>query len=193
MAVSPRLMIFAGSNGAGKTTFATEFLAATAPEIPFINVDDIARDISPTMGPARIFVAAGRIALDKQKALLAKRQSFAIETTLAGNRQRRLARRVLADGWTVDLLYLWVGSPQIAMRRVARRVQAGGHDVPPGDIVRRYHRSLANLPSMMKIATQTTIFDNRNIEPSLIANHDRDGTTIYDRAVFQRILPEMLT
>jgi hypothetical protein len=44
---TPNLFVIAGPNGAGKTTFAREFLPKFADCPLFVNVDDIARNISP--------------------------------------------------------------------------------------------------------------------------------------------------
>jgi predicted ABC-type ATPase len=37
---------------------------------------------------------------------------------------------------------------------------AGGHSVPSQDIVRRYHRGLANLPRLCGLADAGAIYDN---------------------------------
>jgi predicted ABC-type ATPase len=44
--------------------------------------------------------------------------------------------------------------------RVAQRVSEGGHDVPTADILRRFSRSLANLPLALDIADRAWVFDN---------------------------------
>ena len=43
----PRIIILAGLNGAGKTTFAEEYLPREAECPDFINADPIARGLSP--------------------------------------------------------------------------------------------------------------------------------------------------
>jgi predicted ABC-type ATPase len=43
------------------------------------------------------------------------------------------------------MLYLVLGSPTVSMGRVAKRVAAGGHDVPEDRIRPRWNRSLNNL------------------------------------------------
>jgi predicted ABC-type ATPase len=40
----------------------------------------------------------------------------------------------------VNLLFFWLDSPELALQRVAARVQTGGHNVPEADIRRRYQR-----------------------------------------------------
>jgi predicted ABC-type ATPase len=57
-------------------------------------------------------------------------------------------------------LYVGLGSAERHVRRVKVRAQAGGHDVPGEDVVRRYHRSLANLPTVLQRADRVLIYDN---------------------------------
>lgn len=45
-----------------------------------------------------------------------------------------------AQGYWITLHYLEVASADFAVARVARRVAAGGHDIPEPDIRRRYAR-----------------------------------------------------
>jgi predicted ABC-type ATPase len=44
---APILYLFAGCNGAGKTTFAKSYLRAIDPIPRFLNADEIARGLSP--------------------------------------------------------------------------------------------------------------------------------------------------
>jgi predicted ABC-type ATPase len=59
----PNCYIIAGSNGAGKTTFATEFLPHYADCPNFINPDLIARGLSP-FDPDAALARAGRLVLE---------------------------------------------------------------------------------------------------------------------------------
>jgi predicted ABC-type ATPase len=79
----PRIIIVAGPNGAGKTTFAREFLPHEAGCAVFVNADLIAAGLSP-FAPERAALQAGRIMLHQINQYVAKRESFAFETTLSG-------------------------------------------------------------------------------------------------------------
>ena len=76
------LIIFAGANGAGKTT-AAEYLLPREKIREFINADEIARGLSP-FNPAGQKVAAGRLVLDRIRSLMSKGDGFAFESTLSG-------------------------------------------------------------------------------------------------------------
>jgi predicted ABC-type ATPase len=97
-----RVLIIAGPNGAGKTTFARAFLPQEAHCPRFINADLIAAGLSP-FEPQSAAVRAGRVMLEEIDACIARGESFAFETTLAG---RVYLRRIVAwrdAGWHVTL------------------------------------------------------------------------------------------
>ena len=63
------------------------------------------------------------------------------------------------------LIYVGLTSPELACARVARRVRAGGHGVPPEKIAARWHRSLANLGWFAAMASAFWVFDNSDQHP----------------------------
>ena len=52
-APKPTIYLIAGCNGAGKTTFATEFLRKRATEVRFSYADEIAKGLSP-LAPSQL-------------------------------------------------------------------------------------------------------------------------------------------
>jgi len=61
--IPPVLYLFAGCNGAGKTTFARAFLTSAFQVSPrFLNADEIARSLSP-FAPESVALKAGRLLL----------------------------------------------------------------------------------------------------------------------------------
>ena len=81
--VPRRIVIIAGPNGAGETTFATEFLPNEADCPDFINADLIARGLSPFASESVAF-EAGKVMLSLMAARVKAGRSFAFETTLSG-------------------------------------------------------------------------------------------------------------
>ncbi|MBL8549285.1 MAG: AAA family ATPase [Hyphomonadaceae bacterium] len=138
---APSLWIVAGANGVGKTTFAETEIAALSGSLGFVNLDLIARGISP-LDPNKEQVRAARIAIDLMQELIARRETFSIETTLAGRGHKGLIQRAKRVGYVVHLLYFFVSTLNEALNRIARRVANGGHDVPKADATRRFERSL---------------------------------------------------
>ena len=140
----PVCWIIAGPNGAGKTTFALKYLPEVAHCRNFVNADLIAAGMSP-LAPERERVAASRLFLSEIERHIEARRDFGFEATLAGRSYLRLIRRLRADGWRVELIYLALPDPEMAKLRVAERVRHGGHDIPLADIERRFVRSVENL------------------------------------------------
>jgi predicted ABC-type ATPase len=78
-----RIIIIAGSNGAGKTTFAREFLPKEAGCPVFVNADLIAAGLSP-FEPATVAIRAGRMMIEEIETHVRENRGFAFETTLSG-------------------------------------------------------------------------------------------------------------
>ncbi|MGZ8159979.1 MAG: hypothetical protein ACXWT4_14350 [Methylobacter sp.] len=140
----PTCWMIAGVNGAGKTTFALEYLANMTDCRQFINADLIAAGLSP-LAPERELVTASRIFLNEIETRIARRENFAFETTLSGRGYLKLIERLHGDKWQVNLLYLALPSVEMSINRVAERVANGGHSIPLAAIQRRFPRSLYNL------------------------------------------------
>jgi predicted ABC-type ATPase len=171
----PTLWIVAGANGVGKTTFAKARIAAVSGSTSFVNLDLIAQGLSP-LAPDREQMRAARVALDMMHDLIARGATFAIETTLAGRGHKGLIARAHAAGFAVHLMYFFVSTPEEALRRIARRVAEGGHDVPERDARRRYGRSVGNFGEYAALCDLWRIYDTDGPEPRLRAEGSR--TTI---------------
>src|SRR5215475_6422956 len=131
-----RCIVIAGPNGAGKTTFAREFLPKDTDVVHFVNADLIAAELSALkLGVAA--VAAGRIFLRELDRLAGARESFAFETTLSGRSLAAKLAKWKRAGYRVEMIYLSIDSPDIALKRIAARVKQGGHNVPRADVLRR--------------------------------------------------------
>ncbi|MGS0740760.1 hypothetical protein ACVBEF_02825 [Glaciimonas sp. GG7] len=81
--MSKKIIIIAGPNGSGKTTFARPFLTQEADCPRFINADLIASGLSP-FAPEAAAIKAGRIMLKEIDLAIKCGDSFAFETTLSG-------------------------------------------------------------------------------------------------------------
>jgi len=141
---TPTCWIIAGVNGAGKTTFALEYLPKITDCQQFINADLIAAGLSP-LAPERELVAASRLFLNEIETRISRRENFAFETTLSGRGYLKLIERLHGENWRVNLLYLALPNVEMSIRRVAERVAHGGHNIPHKAIKRRFPRSLYNL------------------------------------------------
>ena len=164
----PRCIVIAGPNGAGKTTFAREYLPKVAGVIQFVNADLIAQGLSP-LEPQLAALAAGRLLLQRVNQLAATRADFAFESTLSGLTYVRQLRAWKADGYRIEIAYLRLRSPQLALRRIAARVRQGGHNVPRADVLRRFARGWENFVRIYRpLADEWTVYDNSAKLPRLV-------------------------
>jgi len=187
------LWFIAGPDGVGKTTYARRFLRATAATDRFVNLDEIARGLSPlTPTPdAETATAAARVALARIDAGLAARTSFAVETTLSGRTHLGTIAAARAKGFGVRLIFAIVPDIALCLRRIADRVAAGGHSVPEADARRRFARGIANFPHDAARADRWQILDIQRLEPRLVASGEGATASIADQALFDA-LPERL-
>ena len=173
MTASPTLYIIAGPDGAGKTTYAFRHLRAVTGSVHFVNLDEIARGLSP-LQPSLGQQQAARIALSRTRALIRDGASFSIETTLSGKTHLRTIAVAAAAGFDVSLFYFAAPDVDTCLARVARRVAEGGHDVAEADVRRRFARSLANLPVYAALCGLWRVFDASGPVPKVAAEGRRE-------------------
>jgi predicted ABC-type ATPase len=167
----PQLWIFAGPNGADKSTLVDRFHVAD--RMTLINPDTIARQLKPDhRDDTAIMLKAGRIAALQRRALIQAGQSFAMETTLTGHSELRMMADAQAAGYKITLVYVGLANALTSLARVRERVARGGHDIPAPIIVRRYAKSLANLAAAIEIADRVFILDNTSARHRLLATID---------------------
>ncbi len=163
-----KIIIIAGRNGAGKTTFAEEFLPKEANCPLFVNADLIAAGLAP-FDPDRAAFKAGRLMLQEIHEYARRGESFAFETTLSGRGYARMIPAWRQEGYTVKLFFLRLSTPELAIARVRQRVREGGHDVPELVIRRRFAAGLRNLQSIYKpIVNEWAIYENSGSFPLLL-------------------------
>ena len=150
----PRLLCVCGPNEAGKSTLSRAL--AMRENLLVIDPDRLAAD---GLSPLAAGKAAGRLA----RLFLQNGISFARESTLTSKFDFCLMAEARQRGYTVELVYLKLASLELALQRVAARKIRGGHDVPREDVIRRFHRSLANLQKARELADNVTILDNSTI------------------------------
>lgn len=190
MVAQPACRLIAGPNGAGKTTFALKYLPEMAQCRVFVNADLIAAGLSP-LAPEEPAMAASRLFLREIEQHIRARRDFAFETTLSGRTYLRLIRRLRADGWQVELIFLALPSVEISRLRVAERVMHGGHAIPAADIARRFPRSLRNLFGVYAQAVDyACCFLNTGETPELVFTREGGTETIYQNVIYQQLLRE---
>ena len=188
----PNLYIVAGPNGAGKTTFAREFLPNYAECLEFVNADLIASGLSP-FSPEHAAIRAGRLMLERIHFLADRGTDFGFETTLSGKGYVRLLKDLKSRGYRIYLYFLWVDNVDIALGRVADRVQRGGHNVPEEIVRRRFNRGLPNLFNLYRpILDFWAIFDNSTHHPVKVACEEDGDLEVFDSVLFSKLSKDMV-
>lgn len=182
------LYIIGGCNGAGKTTASYTVLPEILQCREFVNADEIAKGLSP-FNPESVAIEAGKIMLSRIDELLSRDVTFSIETTLATKSYFNLVRKARNRGYFVHLIFFWLETPELAVRRVAERVSKGGHDIPLEVIHRRYVNGINNLFNIfMDEVDFWMIYDNSRNPRELVAKGGKDiETEIVSELMYSKI------
>ena len=186
----PRFFIISGCNGAGKTTASYTLLPQLLNLHTFVNADEIADELSP-QDPERESLRAFRLMLERMDQLIARGEDFAVETTLATKSLAGIIENAQQLGYKVGLLYFWLKSPDLAVKRVAIRVASGGHNIPENTIVRRYWQGMQNLRDIyLPRCDSWVLIDNSATDADWIAERKTGEETpvIYNKKLYNLIL-----
>ena len=174
----PNLYIISGCNGSGKTTASYTVLPEMLGCSQFVNSDEFAKSFSP-FDPSAASISAGRFMLLKIRYQLTRKDDFCIETTLATRSLMRTIEEAKEFGYRVTLLYFWINTPDLAVKRVKDRVEAGGHSIPEHVIRRRYDMGLRYFfNDYMPVSDRWILVDNSQNPFKVIADGDKTRTTI---------------
>ena len=129
--------------------------------------------------------------LERLRELAAQRADFAFETTLASRTFAPFLKQLIADGYRVRLVYVWLNSPDLCVARVGARFRSGGHTVDEEVIRRRYQRSIDNFFSLFRqLADRWEVFDNTSGTGAQLVAEGRRAmvTAIHDQDVWTRFM-----
>jgi predicted ABC-type ATPase len=153
-----RLDLVVGPNGAGKSTFIELTLAPLLPGSAVVNADEIAKQRWPADPAAHAYEAA-RIAADTRAKLIELGRLFIAETVFSHPSKLDLIQAAHAADYVV-VLYVLLVPEELAVQRVRRRVQSGGHDVPEAKIRQRYQRLWTLVAAAITRSDTATVYDN---------------------------------
>lgn len=140
--MAKELWIVGGPNGAGKTTWVSGALKVQQ-DVPYLSADRIAAGLSPGR-PEEAAMAAGREFLRRLRASIEAGEDLIVESTLSGRGMIRFLELARERSYRIVIVFIFLRSADLCVRRVRARVQKGGHNVPEPDILRRYGRSKVN-------------------------------------------------
>jgi predicted ABC-type ATPase len=181
------IYVLAGTNGAGKSSV----VGAAIREIgaDYFNPDEATRRIrsaNPHISEREANIAAWQEGKRLLEDAIARRLTFALETTLGGETIAALLLRALAERIEVRVWYVGLATSDLHIARVGARVAAGGHNIPEDKVRERYERSRVNLIRLLPHLTELRVFDNSaeadpaaGIAPApLLVLHIANGTIV---------------
>lgn len=157
---SRKAIIFAGVNGAGKSTFYN--MSQDIPDFKEtirINTDEIVREIGDWKNDADQ-MKAGKIGIKLRNKAISEGKSFNEETTLCGKTIIKLFEKLKENSYKIDLYYVGLKNSDIALERIKNRVANGGHDIPAEKVRKRYEESRNNLEKVIPFCDSVSVFDN---------------------------------
>lgn len=158
----PTYTIFAGVNGAGKTSiYKTTYYEKNKDE-KRVNTDEMVARIG-SWKDNNLQIKCAREAVNLIKTYIEDNISFNQETTLSGRSIINNIKKAKQSGFYIVMNYIGVENIDIAKERVAIRVSKGGHGIPGEVIERRYYDSLKNLLKIINLCDEINVYDNTEI------------------------------
>lgn len=167
------LILVAGPNGAGKTTL----FQHAFPDFDRIDADQIARSLDPG-GSRTDAVAAGRRVVRLIDEAIEARRDFVFETTFAGRQPIDLVKRAKGAAYICTINFVLLADAELHVARVADRVRAGGHEVDPETVRRRYARSVENLLEHASRFDKIAVIENSG-EPTTLFTFTNGKAMVY--------------
>ncbi len=156
-----QLWMLVGGNGAGKSTFYD--LALRPQGMPFINADNIARELFPEAPEANSYLAS-QVAEQMRYQQLEEGNSFCFETVFSHPSKVDFIAQAKSRGYRIVLVVILVESAQLNIARVFQRAEEGGHGVPPDKITARIPRMLAHVNAAIPLCDEVRILDNSRLD-----------------------------
>ena len=157
----PKLLVFAGPNGSGKTSI-TEMLRKHhwLSDCTFVNPDEIAQNEFGGWNSEDAFKQAADKSERLREQCLIEKRSLAFETVLSTEDKLDFIQRAVDTGFFVRVFFVSTSHPAINAYRITYRYMDGGHEVPISKIVARYTKSIANCVTLTSLVDRLYVYDN---------------------------------
>jgi len=101
-----------------------------------------------------------RFCEDKRQKAIEKGEPLAFETVFSTSEKLDYLYTAKKKGYYISTIYVTTKSPEINIKRVKKRVLAGGHYVEPEKVRSRYYRSMNYLADLFKASDSMLIYDS---------------------------------
>ena len=148
--------IIAGVNGVGKSSLTGVLISETSDLGIIIDTDKITAECNGDR------LKGGRAAIELINTCLSKGVNFTQETTLSGFRTIRTIKQARELDYYIRLYYIGVNSADESLKRIANRVEKGGHNIPADDVIRRFNKRFDDLAAVLPYCNEVKLYDNEN-------------------------------
>lgn len=156
----PVLIILAGPNGSGKTTFSAQLAAHPwGKSCRMLNADNVAEQLGDWNDAACVAQAQMMVRAQLKEAL-AESADIMYETVFSHPSKLDIIRQAREKGYFVRLFFICTESPRINIDRVADRFAKGGHIVPGDKVNARYTRALMYGAEALQLVQRGYVYDN---------------------------------
>lgn len=161
---SPELVIIAGPNGAGKSTTSLDILFDLGIksfdfDLEFYSVwKKFGYDPGVENG---VKESVSRLFEERKQEAITSRSSFSFETNYNSSDVLTTVDEFKKAGFLIELVFIILDTPEIAIDRVSDRVLKGGHFVDEETIRRRFYDGLDLLDSTFTLFDTVSIYVSR--------------------------------
>jgi len=169
------MWIIAGANGAGKSSFAGDFLTNLGhKDLIKLNADDRTselRKLNPDAPIPELNLQAAIEIDQKVVDYINEGKSFVVETVLSSKKYQDDVLEAKSKGFKIGLVYVSLYPPELSPQRISIRVKKGGHNVDHDKAIARHQKSHQQLSWFAPRADTLFVFDNSldSDKPTLIA------------------------
>ena len=159
----PVLIVLAGPNGSGKTTFATQLTQHKWGEgCLFLNADELAEELGG-WNDTDCVQKAQLMVREKLREALENKTSLIYETVFSHPSKLEIIKEARQKGYFIRLFFICTESPRINIDRVADRYSKGGHTVPGDKVSNRYTRAMLYGAEALQLVQRGYVYDNSKL------------------------------
>jgi predicted ABC-type ATPase len=154
----PIFTVLAGVNGAGKTSL-YNVKSKDGDLGERINIDEIVGDLG-SWKDKFLQIKAARAAMIMINNCISQGISFHEETTMPGGVMLKMMKRAKEAGYSIVMYFVGVDDIEIAIQRVHRRIEKGGHGLDDNLIRKRYERLTECIHDVVPVCDRIVFYDN---------------------------------
>ncbi len=153
----PLAVFLLGADGSGKSSL-REYLNLSSIQT---NIDpDALNRIAKNTHNENYLLFASKQALTMFKHATQNHLNLCMESTLAGKSAMKRLSQAKKRGYRVLVYFVGLSKVELNIKRVAERVQKGGHNIDRKLIIKRYSESIENLIVSQKHIDELHVIDN---------------------------------